>query len=230
MLLIGDSHSASLYPSLHSYLNNQMVSLDMLSAAFCLPVVTEFPKKVTQATNDRCANINRQVREVITNGGYDLIVVSAYMYEWGFRNNPNWTYEGYYADFLREMKTLSLRNKIMVVGQFPVWKMPLPDILAQELSKSGFDRIEDAPVRSQNEINEDVFPFENRYKKDISQLGIEYVSIIQASCIDKSCLRYISTANKPQLVSFDYGHLSLAGSQFFSANVVGPAIIESLKH
>ena len=30
ILLIGDSHSASLYPSLHSYLNNQMVSLDML--------------------------------------------------------------------------------------------------------------------------------------------------------------------------------------------------------
>lgn len=226
VLLLGDSHASSLYPGLKDYLSDKDISLSMITAAFCLPLVDEFPPNKSQSATNRCSLINKKIHEVLTKQRFNLIVVSSYILEWGFRENLQWTYPGYYEDYLTQIKKLSFFNNIMIIGQFPIWPSGLPNVMANEIR--GGEALEKLSMYSKNGLDPMIFQVDENVSKAMKNINVGYVSVIKGMCIATSCLRYILTDGSPQLLAFDYGHLSLYGSKYVASQIVGPNIVQYL--
>ena len=229
ILLVGDSHAASLYPGLKNYLALHYVDTVMTTAAFCLPLVEHFPSSNNKAANKRCEDINKQVIRNIKDGHYELIVVSSYMLQWGFINDWSWTYPEYYSDFMKAIKSVSENNKILVVGQFVVWPNGLDQVIYKEAVDRGIKDVQGFSQYSNSGLDFRIFDMDKKYKKDIHYLGLKYVSIIDNFCFENKCLRFVAQNNTTKLVTFDYGHLGLEASQYVAEHIVGPQVINLLQ-
>ena len=222
VLLIGDSHAASLYPGLKAWADRNHVRLATLTAAYCLPLVTSFRGAHAKTTTDRCAAINRKIASLIASDHFDAVVISAYIQEWEFNGNPDWTYPGYYDDYVKALRFLASTLPVVVVGEFPVWKISLPEVILKEIGPGG--AIATVPAYSFDDVDMEVFKTDHEVASDLSQPGIHYVSVLQHLCNEKGCLRYVPEKDGPQLMSQDYGHLSLAASHLVAEKIVDPAL------
>jgi len=229
VLLLGDSHSASLYGGLKNYLENNDITLSMLSSAYCLPLVEYFPNKNTFTATERCEQINRKINDVINNNNFDLILVSSYILEWGFRNNPKISYNSYYEDYLSKIKSINSHSKVVVIGEFVVWTDGLPNEISREIFSNQIYNIYDLPKYSMRGVDKQLFSAENILANDFGKINIPYISVVDALCNKDGCLRYTDTTNGEKLIAIDYGHLSIDGSEYISNNIVGPKVVSILK-
>jgi peptidoglycan/LPS O-acetylase OafA/YrhL len=230
VLLVGDSHSASLYEALESYLANEDINLSMLSSAYCLPLVEKFPNKNRIAATEGCEKVNQKVNDVIKNGHFDLILVSSFIMEWGFGNNPQISYGSYYKDYLSKIKTIDSSAKVAVIGEFVIWTKGLPFEIAKEIQQNNMTGIGELQKYSFEGIDKKLFSIESTLKEDFNGLGIIYISVIDGLCNENGCMRYTDTSDGNKLIAVDYGHLGIDGSQFISKNIVGPKVVEILKN
>ena len=229
ILLIGDSHAASLYPGLKEYLKLHNVDVVMMTSAFCLPLVENFHSIKNKSANKRCEDINSQVVKNIESNHYDLIVVSAYMLQWGFTEDWSWSYQNYYSDFMKKIKLISEKNKILVVGQFVVWPNGLDQVIYKEAIELDIKNYLNFSQYSASGLHPKMFQMETKYKNDMQGLGLNYASIIDQFCDGKQCLRYVTRNHAIKLVTFDYGHLGLEASQYVSEYIVGPRIVDLIQ-
>lgn len=229
VLLIGDSHASAIYPALKDWAASKGVELKGMTAAYCLPVVTEFPENRSQTATQRCAQINRAVRAEIDNRKPDLVVLAAYMYEWSGRGGKSstderWSYSSYFGDFSKSLAELTKRQNVVVVGQVPVWKKFLPDIVTQELGVFPRDLASLAQYSNRG-LMEGLREFDEDYRRSVSASGAKYVSAIDASCNPFGCRRYVENEDgQLELTTFDYGHLSKVGARSLVANALGPQL------
>lgn len=226
VLLIGDSHAASLYPGLREYLATKDISLSMATAAFCLPLVTDFPANTSRTATKRCAKINERVHDILKSQQFDLVLVSSYILEWGFDRNPKWTYPGYYGDYINELKKLRANNKVIVIGQFPVWSEGLPNVIAKEIKWGS--TLATVPNFSDKGLKDGLFELDDRMQGELQRIDVKYISVLKGLCASNSCRRYVTTDGGPQLMAVDYGHLSLFGSKYVGSQVVGPYVMRFL--
>ena len=231
VLLIGDSHAASLYPGLHEFLNSKGVNLNMLTAGYCLPLVEKFPVNESLSATSRCEKINQKVNTLITEKKFDLIVISSFILHWGFRdywNSSVPSYPGYREDYLNKIKTISKTNNVLIVGQFITWPNMLPKIIFDETISLKARSINDLPRYSSNGVDEKLLSVDNFLKADARASGIKYISIVDALCEGNVCMRYLPDSAGERLITFDYGHLGLEASRFISQNIIGPEILKIL--
>ncbi len=229
VLLLGDSHAASLYPGLKQFLDHHNINLVMLTAAACLPIVTQFPDNTSRTATPRCAAINQRIEETLETQKFDLVIVSSFIQEWGFRRNSKWTYPGYYQDYKLALGKLHKYAPVLVIGQFPSWKEWLPDTLTQEISIRGGGTPNMLPQFSAYGLDSEIFSTDKKVKADMQHADIPYLSVLDATCHPPECMRYISTPAGNRLFTSDYGHLGLEASQFLSDTVVGPEILKLLQ-
>jgi hypothetical protein len=155
-------------------------------------------------------------------------VIASYIEEWGFKSDPEWTYPAYYEDYLTALHSLAAKVPLLVIGELPVWRPLLPEVILKELNRGS--EIGSLPAYSFDGIDMDVFKTDARVALDLKQLAIPYVSMVHHLCDEQGCLRYAVSQRGPQLMSADYGHLSLSASQFVSDDVVGPALLDLLSN
>lgn len=233
VLLVGDSHSASIFPALKSYAEKAGFELKMMSSAYCLPLTTAFPANHSETATPRCTQINKQIMAEIEAKKPDLVVLAAYMFEWsgkaGVANvDARWSYQGYYKDFIKSLTDLTRSTSVLVVGQLPVWKKSLPDLVALDAGVRNTP-LADLPQYDGAGLASGLFPFDATYRHDVVNGGARYVSVIDGICRSDECPRYTEAPDgKLELTTFDYGHLSEAGGDLTVSAVIGPAIQESL--
>lgn len=216
ILLIGDSHAAALYPGFE--IISSTINVDLMSAAYCLPIVTKFPSNNSQTATPRCSTINNQVLEAIRTKNYDVVILSAYMYEWG-NGGEVWTYPSYYSDFLLQLQKISQLTKIVVLGQVPIWKPNLLSIYLKEIIKSGESEINEY---SNKGIPVDFFDFNTSYRSDVDDLGLEYIDVVSHLCHNNQCKRLILTSGADVLTSVDYGHIGLEAARYYVSSLIIP--------
>lgn len=220
ILLIGDSHAASLYPALKPYLASQRINLQQMTAAYCVPLAVKFPKNESFVADKRCADINKKILQTIESKKFDTIILSAFLYEWGFSKDPQWSYADYMNDFLPEIgKIARSGQKIILIGQFPVWKKSLPDLLAKEVY-AGQGQIEDISAYG---INEKAIASDKTLHDMLEQQGVKYISLVDQLCDGNACRRLVPWKNGRTPIAVDYGHLSKPGADYIVKNIVGPA-------
>ena len=227
ILLLGDSHAASLGVGLQEWSVKNSIQLSTLTAAYCLPLVTTFPSSLSQTATPRCAAINQKAKELVATQHFDLVVIASFMLEWGFKNDPKWTYPGYFEDFVKEVRSLSSVVPVLVVGQYPVWRSSLLEVIWNEMRKA--NAISALPQYSFNGIDERIFTVDKVERNALTISNVYYSSVVEKYCRQDGCLRYINYENDVQLVSPDYGHLSVGASVYLAETLIGPQIKKILE-
>lgn len=227
VLLIGDSHAASLYPALAEYFRDKPYTFSQMTAAYCLPLVTRFPANASKTANRRCEQINQHVLDRIRQVPPALVILSAYHYEWGYRTGGNdWSYPGYRADFQAALTRLVATGaKVAVVGQFVVWDPHLPTVLALEAQRNA-GRVADIGDAG---LVRPAFAADADMKALVQQAGAAYWPVMDRLCTTGGCRRMTPSGQGGSALSFDYGHLSRDGGRYLVQSVLVGDLTRSLQ-
>jgi peptidoglycan/LPS O-acetylase OafA/YrhL len=228
VLLLGDSHAASLYPGLQAFLDKNDVSLGMVTAAYCLPLVENFPKNTSITATSRCEQINQETNKLIESQKFDLVIISSFILELGFKDDWQWTYPGYYGSYIEKIKSINSITKVLVVGEFVVWPNGLPMSVYKEIAYKNIKSLSEIQQYSAFGLDKKLFDVDEKLKADFSAARISYISIVDGLCKNFACMRFVFSESGPKLISPDYGHLGLEASEYISNYIVGPVVLNVL--
>ncbi len=218
VLLIGDSLAASLAPELKKLLSHDGIELAQLNASYCVPLIQKFSKNRSHVGTLRCEEINRFIREKISEHRYDAVILSASYIDYFYKKNPDTSANDFLALFLNELRSLSKSQKLIVVGQFPTWTSNLPQLIHSEILLK-----DSSPAEvSTHGLDPLSLSYEKDFSSIVSSTGGTFISVIDHLCSDGACRRILS--NKGGLISFDRSHLSSAGAEYLSQTLILKAI------
>ena len=195
ILLWGDSLAAQLYPGYEAAFGRQFTIVQRTSSA-CAPIFGD-------AYNDRLVNcnaVNASIMKLIEQEKPARVVLSA---RWSVHD---WPKIGTTIERLREAGV----RDIDLIGPVPRWMGGLPRqlILFMEASK-----VPSIPERMTFGLEPGYEAIEPSLQEVAEKYRINYISPLSILCDDRGCLT--RTGNTPDTVtSFDYDHLSSAGSIF----------------
>jgi peptidoglycan/LPS O-acetylase OafA/YrhL len=212
VFLWGDSHIQSLYHGLSKTLNQ--VDLNIISTSGCVPSLNSTKKGGCASSNDLAL---RKMREKTP----DLVVLGV---QDGMSIEKS-------ADLVQGLRKLGV-HRFLLMGPPPHWKNSLPKRIVnfywQERTVIDYLPIEN--------LDADYFENDRREKEKVRVRGeaapgqrIEYFSLIDTLCVDRGCLANLdSTHQQLLLTSFDYGHLTPAGSIYVAKNGLAQQIEQIL--
>ena len=195
VFLWGDSHAAHLYPGLHKLLADKG-RLTHLTASTCPPILdTDFRSRPS------CRGINEYVFDRIVKEKPDTVILAAQwnIYDWRRVERT-----------ITQLRKAQIRN-IEIVGPVAQWFGSLPSVLAR------FDLpFSKLPHHTTRGLNLDVGRVDLEMKEYLRGRQVNYISLLAILCDQNGCLTRVG--DKPEtMVSWDYGHLTDAGSEFLVA-------------
>jgi peptidoglycan/LPS O-acetylase OafA/YrhL len=210
VVLIGDSHAAALYWGLKPYLDARQINLIEYSAIGCGPfsIVGASPS---------CAATYEYVLGRIKRNPPNLVILCAHYLNWTYRFDA-----GYAKVLVQRMAQLRRAGpqNVLIVGQMPIWGNTLPWILNQEYLRLG----QRAPTRMFTGLLPDSLKIDETMSFASETLGVPYYSVKQQFCNAQGCLTRIGDRLPDDLIVFDDGHLTIAGSQYLSAGGLGQRV------
>jgi peptidoglycan/LPS O-acetylase OafA/YrhL len=199
--LWGDSHAASLYAGLEASFGRRYCIVQR-TAANDPPSVP--PEGARLSTRDR---INRFTFESIRRDRPALVILDG-----------NWVGFGWAQ---LEPTIAALRNAgvdhIVVVGPVPEWNVSLPQQLCNYVRRHPGAPV---PVRMSSGALPDSKIIDEQMAAACKRLGVDYVSPVTIfGGADGYLVRF---GDRPEdLASYDYGHLTTAGSRYLAAHIPG---------
>ncbi len=225
VLLMGDSHSASLGVGLRQWAKTQ--DMDYLQASgfldprlFCINQKTR--KDLRACTEDYA----RAVMKTLAAAKPDVLVLDMY---WshpetlsGYANMDAWIQQIQRAvgDISKELGV----KKVIIVGQVPTWNGNLPQLLLKEFAK----KKRSIPQRTFVTIDETSLKMEAALKKASWPKNTQYFSIQELLCTADGCLTRVGDNERTDLIVWDYGHLTESGSRHIAENGLGERILKAL--
>jgi len=209
----GDSHAFHLIPGL---LDLQQQRQDFRLARYiafaCAPMVDTLAERPAH-----CNKANVLARKKIEQLRPDTVVVAA---RWSFYNGVR----GYALVGDRELtktidwiKSTGVKH-IVVIGQFPHWKLAPSAIPLRNLQFSFFNRAaksSDAfPERDSEYLDTSAFSSEDMVKEVSAKEGVAFISPAATLCDHEGCMIIVPGSDGAP-VSRDDGHLTAAASKFF---------------
>jgi peptidoglycan/LPS O-acetylase OafA/YrhL len=214
LVLWGDSHAAHLYPGLSKWASDNGVSLLQVTASGCPPIAN-----VVVAVRPQCAEIARRTVQLISEIKPDAVVLAAY---WGLYNDkdgwPNIAPESIEVS-ITQLHEAGIKN-IVVVGPVPVWKPLMLDALIAWQKKTGRP---DLPARLSESLQSDALDQERRLANTALLQHTKYVSPRSVFCNQDGCMTSILQRGQIIPITWDYGHLTDAGSQLLATAVAQSA-------
>ena len=207
-LLVGDSHSAHLWPGLSAALPN--VNLMQASASTCRPVIP---------SNDWfdfnfCPRMMRYVfNDFLVSYHVDRVLLSA-----------TWKDEDI-AVLARTLDVLVARGiNVVVLGPIVEYDRPLPRLLADEIRYH-------APTLASDMRTAGIAERDGRLAELVTGKGAQYISVYKAVCPNGTCTEY---AERDVPLQFDAGHLTSEGSMMVARRLlgsgIGPAFTTAVQH
>ncbi|MFM7620024.1 MAG: acyltransferase family protein, partial [Alphaproteobacteria bacterium] len=203
ILLWGDSHSQHLYYGLKNNLPKNWQILIVASSA-CHPKILNSGSKTNY-----CEQSNWFAVNTIKNIKPDVVLIT----QKSTLNIEN------INEIIFYLKKLGIK-KIIFVGQVPIWDVLLPRLIAQKFWK-------DIPKRTFKGINRQIIIKNSLLRENFAeQEGAVFVDLIKFLCNDDGCLVRFGNDIKNDIVSWDYGHFTLNGSDFIAKNLLVDAIVK----
>jgi peptidoglycan/LPS O-acetylase OafA/YrhL len=197
--LWGDSHAAALYAGLEASFGDRYCIVQR-TAANNPPSVP--PVGARLSTRDR---INRFIFESICKDRPALVILDGNWVGFGWRQ--------------LESTVAALRNAgvdhIVVFGPVPEWNISLPQQLCNYVRRHPGASV---PVRISSGALPDSRIIDEQMAATCKRLGVDYVSPVTVFWGPDGYL--VRLGNSPDdLVSYDYGHLTVAGSRYLAAHI-----------
>jgi peptidoglycan/LPS O-acetylase OafA/YrhL len=207
VLLWGDSHASALYPGLRALQESRTFGVSQLTQAHCPPLL-DFESSIHR----HCQQINDRILNSLTDLAPDVIILHA---AWIHPQYPRVGTEitQKLAQTLREIKRRSSTSRVIVIGPQLQWSPSLPEVLIAQFEQTGSP----PPVYIQapdGEVSLKRRQLEEQMRPVVEGEGAIYIAPRDIFCERERCLTRVGD-RKEDLVVFDYGHLTTAGSTFF---------------
>ena len=217
VFLLGDSFSASLSLGLRPLLDRNRVNLIQISTAWCEPTDNN--------SDDRgCKDINDMASKRISELQPEAVIMIS---NWMVASVPPYFIGAdYFAQLLEKLNELERggAKRIIVLGQIPTWPPSLPENLALTFVQKG----EVIPQRTFLGIDPNSMQMDARMRAVKYPQGVTYLSMKDALCDDMGCLTTIGPSLDQDLVVWDHGHFTRAGSEFITRSLIEPALSDVL--
>lgn len=223
VLIVGDSHAASLFPSLKRDLAVSGWSLTMLAYTDCVPFISNKSMEVYRSNagfikkrvTERCDKIRESLISEVDKHDFDLVIIL---------NHYNYWTGSYQGDVFPEFLDLYLdgmldvfdEEKLLVLGSLPIWNEDLPKLIVNDYARgvdfSGpsfhglFDKDRQMDAYMTGALNE---------------RGIRFLSSMEAFCSENGCLRTGDVESGETLaMAYDDAHLSEVGANVLSKYII----------
>lgn len=194
-LVWGDSHAARLYAGLR----RDDLDIAQFTRDGCAPLLG--------AGDEMCARSNASIVQAIAASRPRRVILFA---AWAvYRANGSWTdqWDRELLDTLKKLKDLV--EDVTVIGPAPSWSPDLPTGAYNFWRSNGRfpDRMEPVPL--------DYHTIDEALASASSAAGAHFVSAFDILCDKNGCLTH-APGSRAELLSWDYGHLTLAGAKFLA--------------
>jgi hypothetical protein len=210
VFLVGDSYSAFLSPGLREYLHKRKLNFFQYSVTDCFYFSMKDDRQ-------RCRDISAHILEMIKAYKPDVLVVFG-QYR-GTELNTHYReglpYPAYYLQMMRVLST-SGADKIVFVGQYPNWEVALPKVLLRRFIRWG----KPIPDRTFVGVEREPWEIDDALRKQDYPSNVTYVSLIDDLCNSAGCVVKVGETVKDNLIVFDRGHMTHAGSFFVSEDIL----------
>lgn len=208
VFLWGDSHAQALSIGLRDSLPAD-VAFYQVATSSCEPTVGEAIKE--RVIDNNCELSNRFAVERISKLKPDVVVVV----QQALHDNVDWNY------FYEKLHHLGVKH-IILLGPTPQWRPSLPLAIYRRHWDERSNYINDPS------LDKGIVSTEEIMKRRVKALqGIEYVSMFDGLCHQLSCLARVPGTD--ELMTMDYGHLTISGSNYVAKEIVTPHIQRYLK-
>jgi hypothetical protein len=217
--IVGDSHSNSLYQGLEPYFHSRKVNVINYSVVNCIPFSLVDSRKA-------CVDYNRYIQQKIAEQKPALVIFSAYHIN---QKMENFYHEKVsYADFIHQQveHLVSIGAKhVIVVGEIPTWDVSLPHVLNTQFLRQG----KPVPKRTYTGVMQQSLAMDATLRQIPYSQAISYFSLKDILCQQQGCLTQVGEQLPDDLIVLDYGHLTLAGSEYVINNGLATLIESSVK-
>ncbi len=204
VFLWGDSHAGSLYPGLKALQESGKYRFGIAerTAAICPPVLGHEPRPL-------CRQLNDDILEDIRRLKPEIVLLYAYWHEQLIHGRYDM------ANFEKTIEAIRAAGagRVVVIGDAPFWRAPLPEILLNEWKKGPRQAV--PPLRLPNSFLDDhIAAYSREVKMRTERAGGEFIAGLDVFCDPNGCLtRLHERASEP--MTFDYGHMTVAASTTF---------------
>ncbi len=221
VMLIGDSHSASLSLGLRSWSESRSFNYYQISSGACSLLSDDIK-------DTRCQLYSQKTFEAVKTIKPDILIIDSW---WShveknyYRNTGKWpNFIDYLTDRMVMISALGAKS-VLVIGEVPAWQGNLPDVLIREFVKQGAP----LPDRTYVGINPDSLVMDGRMRGMQYPKGFDYISLKDALCNAEGCRTRVGEDWVREILYWDYGHLTAAASRVVVDNIVGPVILNNMQ-
>jgi len=218
-LIIGNSVAHNLYWGIKDSLK-ESESISLMAVTGCLPLVTEYPKNLTNFGSQKCTNNYLQINKIINSLSFKKIIIVFNYQQFKTFDNELEIFENSANVFFNKLDSFQNDNFI-IVGQPVVWKENLRNIIYKEikLGESNFSQ------KDSKYLIDNLFVYEESYKLLADSFNYDYFSIIELLCESEECARLSIENNKTYLFFRDHIHLSK-----FSSNILAEKLLQYIEN
>ena len=194
ILIWGDSHAAHLYSG-YKKIFGEKFNIKQRTASVCPPILM-----VDNFDRPFCLGINNFIISEIKKSPPDIIVLSAAWSKYNFSE---------IQVSINELKKISTIEKIYLIGPVPQWRGSLEKQMYKHFrlyNALPYYMNTGLEIKKNKEID-------LQLSKIAEINNINYISPLQILCNKDGCLTRVS-GKELSLTAFDYGHLTIDGSEF----------------
>ncbi|CAE6948248.1 Acyltransferase family [Vibrio sp. B1ASS3] len=202
-LLWGDSHAQAL-----SYgLRNQFSEMDLLQVASsgCRPLV-EMDSITTGEFKNSCDRSNEKAFKALVDVKPDFVFLAQH-YDHDLNN---------YMKIVEKAREYNISSKFILIGPVPQWRPSLPKAITMKHMSVNEKQFKDSSFL------QDLFRIDDELEKKYSDKDLTYISLLDYLCDDTGCIAKVDDKNTP--IVWDYGHLTLQGSNYVVQNIIKPKV------
>jgi peptidoglycan/LPS O-acetylase OafA/YrhL len=215
IVLWGDSHAAHLVPGLREIVKARgTYKLAQYTASGCPPILGFVTVRIPN-----CTFINKFVIEKITELKPDTVILAG---RWDLYDGSGGVGR-VDSDAIRrtvdKLKAVGVK-RIVAIGQFPIWKVAPPKILARSFRMAPFGWHSAGATMSERNsafLHPSMFARSDELNQAFKAAGAIFVDPLSTFCDHEGCMLVIPDGRGEPIVWDDAGHMTEAGSKYFVA-------------
>jgi peptidoglycan/LPS O-acetylase OafA/YrhL len=223
ILLMGDSHSASLSLGLRTWAKSMNVNF-MQTSGFYGPSLYCFGPDGRES--EACeTDYHREVMKTIEATKPDVLVMDLYWAQTVQRFPDMDHYRAHVLDRVAKLAHSIGAKKVIVVGQIPTWGADLP----LELIRNFVEKRQKIPERTLVGVTKESLEIDAAMRSWALPPTYHYFSLKDVLCNADGCLTRVGNNLATDLVVWDYGHLTQAGSDYVVNHGLGDLLSSTLQ-
>ncbi|MBH1970618.1 acyltransferase [Moraxellaceae bacterium AER2_44_116] len=217
--VVGDSHANSLYQSLETYFHQRRMNVVDYSVMHCIPFTL-------LDTRGACVDYNRYIQQKIAEQKPALVIFAAYHINDKMADfyHEKIAYP-YFIQQQAEHMAVSGAQHVIMVGEIPTWDVSLPHVLNRYFLREG----KAIPKRTYTGVIQSSLVMDTTLRQLSYSPKVSYFSLKDILCQQQGCLTQVGEQLPNDLIVYDYGHLTRAGSEYVINNGLSTLIESSVK-